>query len=307
MDSMIYKRKWPLAVFLIPAFAVMAVFIFYPFLMNIINSFQKVGSLGSSAVPVNESGGMYWLENYKKLFSDKTMGIAVKNTLLMMFLTVAFQVGIALLLALLVDSIRKGAQAYRTIYFFPIVISASALGLLFNMVFLFDGGMLNNLLLKIGIIGRDQFGNPEWIDWKDKSHAFLTMSLPVIWQCVGFYFVILATGLNNIGAEMYEAASIDGANGLQRIRYITLPLIRNTLITCLTLALIGALKVFDLPWQMFPRGVPLNSTYLTGTYMYQQTFSMQNVGYGAAIAVVITVMGVGLSQLANLIFRPRDI
>jgi raffinose/stachyose/melibiose transport system permease protein len=304
---MIYKRKWPLAVFLIPAFALMTVFIFYPFLMNIVNSFQKVGSLGTGPVPVNAEGDMYWLENYKKLFADKTMGLAVKNTLLMMLSTVVFQVGIALLLALLVDSVRKGAQAYRTIYFFPIVISASALGLLFNMVFLYNGGMLNEFLLRIGVIGRDAAGNPEWIDWKDNAHAFFTMSVPVIWQYVGFYFVILATGLNNISAEIYEAAAIDGANGFQRIRYVTLPLIRNTLITCLTLALIGALKVFDLPWQMFPKGIPLNQTYLTGTYMYQQTFSMQNVGYGATIAVVIALMGIAVAQLSNVIFRPRDI
>ncbi|MDR1669431.1 MAG: sugar ABC transporter permease [Oscillospiraceae bacterium] len=307
MDSMIYKRKWPLVIFLIPAFALMTVFIFYPFLMNILNSFQKVGSLGTGPVPVNEAGDMFWTGNYEKLFTDKTMGVAVRNTLLMMCATVIFQVGIALLLALLVDSIRKGAQTYRTIYFFPIVISASALGLLFNMVFLYDGGMLNEFLLRIGVIGRDELGNPQWIDWKDRSHAFFTMIVPVVWQYVGFYFVILATGLNNVETDIYEAAAIDGANGLQRIRFITLPLIRNTLITCLTLALIGALKVFDLPWQMFPKGIPLNSTYLTGTYMYQQTFAMQNVGYGATIAVVIALMGVAVSQLSNLIFRPRDI
>jgi raffinose/stachyose/melibiose transport system permease protein len=298
---MVYKRKLPLAVFLIPAFAIMALFIYYPFIVNIINSFQKVGALGTGAVPVNDSGSMFFLDNWKFVFSDPTMRSAVLNTLKMMAVTVVFQVGIALLLALLVDNVRRGAQAYRTIYFFPIVISASALGLLFNMVFLYDTGMLNNILISLGIISKDTL-----IDWKSFDNAFFTMTLPVIWQYVGFYFVILATGLNNISADIYEAAAIDGATGFQRIRFITLPLLRNTIITCVTLALTGALKVFDLPWQMFPKGAPAGTTYLTGTYMYQQTFNVRNVGQGSAIAVVIVALGIAAAQITSLVLRPKD-
>ena len=233
------------------------------------------------------------------MFKDPLMSTAIKNTLILMALTVVIQVGLALILALLVDQIKFGSQFFRTVYFFPIVISATALGLLFNLIFLYDGGMLNQLLTNIGLI-------TENIDWKDPSHFFGTLMMPVIWQYVGFYFVIIVTGLNNISTDIYEAAEIDGASGLGRIRYITLPLLHNTLCTCLILAITGALKVFDLPWTMFPGGMPLDGSWLTGTYMYYQTMEMADVDYGSAIAVIIVVLGVVISQLANYIFKEKD-
>ena len=130
--------------------------------------------------------------------------------------------------------------------------------------------------------------------------------MPVMWQYVGFYFVILITGLNNISPDLYEAAALDGADGWKRTRYITLPLLRNVLCTCLVLAITGALKVFDLPWVMFGAGMPENMSWLTGTYMYDQTFNKMNVDYGSTIAVLIVVLGVILSNVANRIFRPSE-
>ena len=205
----------------------------------------------------------------------------------------------ALVLALMVDNIKVGAKFFRTVYFFPIVISATALGLLFNLIFLYDGGMLNQLLQNLGLAAEN-------IDWKDPAHFFVTMMVPVIWQYVGFYFVILVTGLNNISTDIYEAAEIDGASGLGRIRYITLPLLHNTLCTCLVLAITGSLKVFDLPWTMFVGGLPLDKSWLTGTYMYYQTMVLQDVDYGSAIAILIVVLGVVISQIANRIFKEKE-
>ncbi len=126
-----------------------------------------------------------------------------------------------------------------------------------------------------------------------------------MWQYVGFYFVILVTGLNNISEDLYEAAALDGCTGLNRVRYITLPLLRNVLCTCLVLAITGALKVFDLPWVMFGAGMPQDQGWLTGTYMYDQTFNRGNVDYGSAIAMLIVVLGVVLSNVANRVFKPR--
>ena len=123
---------------------------------------------------------------------------------------------------------------------------------------------------------------------------------------VGFYFVILVTGLNNIPEDVYEAAALDGADGWKRTQFITLPLLRNVLCTCLVLAITGALKVFDLPWVMFGAGMPENRGWLTGTYMYDQTFNKMNVDYGSTIAVLIVVLGVVLSNIANRVFRPSE-
>jgi raffinose/stachyose/melibiose transport system permease protein len=192
-----------------------------------------------------------------------------------------------------------GAQVFRTVYFFPIVISATALGLLFNLIFLYKGGMLNQLLQNV-------FEATQNIDWKDPEHFLGTMLTPVMWQYVGFYFVIIVTGLNNICPDVYEAAELDGAGGLKRVWYITLPLLRNVLCTCLVLAITGALKVFDLPWVMMGAGIPMDQSWLTGTYMYNQAFLRGDVDYSSAIAVVIVVLGVVFAQVANKIFKQKD-
>lgn len=295
MNSMIYKKKTPLFFFLVPAFLFLSVFLYYPFVQNIVNSFLDISGLGTAAAGANDP----WYANYERMFTDPNMRIALKNTLFLTVSTILFQVGIALVLALLVDRIPKGAQFFRTVYFFPIVISATALGLLFNLIFLYNGGMLNQLL-------RNVFGLTENIDWKDTEHYLGTMLAPVMWQYVGFYFVILVTGLNGINPDLYEAAEIDGAGGWKRVRYITLPLLRNVLNTCLVLAVTGALKVFDLPWVMMGAGIPMDQSWLTGTYMYNQAFLRADVDYSSAIAVVIVVLGVVLAQAANRVFAQKD-
>ena len=295
MNSMIYKKKAPLLFFLLPAFLFLIVYLYYPFIQNVINSFLAISGLGTRAAGVNEP----WYMNYVELWNDPSMQVAVKNTLLLVLCTLMFQVGTALVLALIVDRIRVGAKFFRTLYFFPIVISATALGLLFNLIFLYNGGMLNQLLQNLGWTTAN-------IDWKSERHYFFTMLLPVLWQYVGFYFVILVTGLNNISTDVYEAAELDGATGWKRVRYITLPLLRNVICTCLVLAVTGALKVFDLPWVMMGAGIPLDQSWLTGTYMYNQTFTRGNVDYGSAIAVVIVVLGVLLAQVANRVFKEKE-
>lgn len=294
MGANIYKNKKPLFFFLIPAFAFMLVFLYYPFFENIVNSFQSIRGLGNEAKGLNDP----WYANFLKLFTDRNMRTAMINTGIMIVVTLLGQVGIALILSLLVDNIKRGKKFFQIVYFFPIVVSATALGLLFNLIFLYDKGMINQILAAGGKTGLT--------DWKDEAHALVTLMIPVTWQYVGFYFIILVTGLNNISGELYEAASIDGATGLQRVRFITLPLLHNVICTCATLAVTGALKVFDLPWVMFPKGMPVNRTWLTGTYMYHTVFNVNDVDYSSAIAILIVVLGVVLSRVVNMIFRERE-
>lgn len=294
MGANIYKNKKPLIFFLLPAFLFMIVYLYYPFFQNIINSFQKINRLGTAAKGWNEP----WYLNYQEMLADKNMHTALVNTLIMMLVTIVGQVGIAIVLAVMVDNISRGAKLFRTVYFFPIVISATALGLLFNLIFLYNKGMVNQIM--------EKFGATELMDWKAKGIALFTMMVPVMWQYVGFYFVILVTGLNNIPEELYEAASIDGSSRWQKVRYITLPLLRNVICTCVVLAVTGSLKVFDLPWVMFPKGMPQGSTFLTGTYMYYQTMETLNVDYGSAIAVVIVVLGIVTSKIVNAVFKEAD-
>lgn len=294
MGASIYRNKKPAFVFLIPAFAFMVVFLYYPFFKNIINSFMEIKQLGSSGTGLNTP----WYANYVEMFHDEIVWVSLRNTLIMMIVTLVGQVGIAIVLALMVDNVTHGRQFFKTVFFFPIVISATALGLLFNLLFLYDKGMVNQVL--------EVLGKTELTDWKAEGIALFTMMLPVMWQYVGFYFVILITGLNNISDELYEAAEIDGATTWQKVRYISIPLLHNVICTCSVLAVTGALKVFDLPWTMFPKGMPLKSTFLTGTYMYYQTMETKNVDYGSALAVLIVVLGIVLSKVVNAIFKEKD-
>jgi len=294
MGASIYKNKKPVLVFLIPAFLFMIMYLYYPFFQNIVNSFQQIKILGGKGTGFLNP----WYSNYVEMFKDENVRVSLRNTLIMMFVTLVGQVGIAIVLAVMVDNVRFGKQFFKTVYFFPIVISATALGLLFNLIFLYDKGMLNQLL--------ENLGRTTLIDWKAEGIAMFTMMLPVMWQYVGFYFVILITGLNGIDEELYEAAEIDGATKWQKVRFISIPLLYNVICTCSVLAVTGALKVFDLPWTMFPKGMPLKSTFLTGTYMYYQTMEVKNVDYGSALAVLIVVLGIVLSKVVNSIFKEKE-
>ena len=290
---MLYRDKKPLIVFLLPSLLLMLVLLYYPFIENIINSFFEIRSLVS---PREEFIGLL---NYTKFFAgDETAFISLKNSLVLMVLTVVFQVGIALLLALLVNSIGRGAQFFRVVYFFPIVISATAIGLMFSLFYAYDGGMLNQIAVALG---------GEKILWLSDDKAFTMVSIPVLWQYVGFYFVIILTGLAGVPEDVYESAEMDGATGLKKTWYITFPLIADVLVTCTTLAITGAIKVFDLPSVIAKNGAPKGLTHFLGTYMYQKTFIAQDVDYGSAISIIIVVLGVALSRtVGRLLSRESD-
>ena len=291
---MLYKKKWPLVVFLVPGLLFMLVFLYIPFVENIGNSFYDMTS-------IIQMPGKEWkfigFENYKRLFSDPDVHTALFNSAKMMVLTVIFEVGIAFVLAVLVMQVKKFQQVFRTIYFFPVVISATAIGLLFKLFYNYDGGMLNHILAKFGV---------EPVNWLSPELAFVMVCIPTLWSYVGFYFVILLTGLSDIPDEIYEAASIDGCNRFKQVFYFTLPMMKPVFCTSVVLAVTGALKVFDLPWVMVPNGAPQGVTHFLGTYMYQQTFGLNNFDYGSTLAVLIVVLGIVVSRGINSITEDRD-
>jgi len=236
------------------------------------------------------------LDNYRRMIEDKTIHAAITHTFQLMVYVVVFQVGIAIILAVLVEGITKGGKFFQTVYFFPIVISATAIGMMFNLFYAFDGGLLNTVVIKFG---------GEAKVWKTVESALKIVALPTVWQYIGFYFVLILTAIKQVPKSIYESASIDGINGITKLRYITLPLIRNVLITCLVLAITGTLKVFDLVL-VITNGGPLNSSQILGLYMYQKTFIDEAFGYGAAISVLIVVIGLVVSFVVNRVFRKEE-
>lgn len=291
---MLYKKKLPLLIFLVPTLLMMLFFLYIPFIQNIGNSFYDM--TGPVKMP-----GQEWkfigLDNYNKLIHDPKVATALWNSCKMMVLTIVFQVGLGLVLAILVNSIKRGQQFFRMVYFFPIVISATAIGLLFKLFYKYDGGMLNQILASMGI---------EPVKWLSEKLAFLSISIPILWSYVGFYFVIMLTGLSDISDDIYEAADIDGCTKFKAVFYITLPLMRGVICTCITLAVTGALKIFDLPWVIVPNGAPNGVTHFMGTYMYEQAFSIGNVDYGSTISLMIVIFGIIVSQGINRLIKPDE-
>ena len=291
---MLYKKKWPLFIFLLPGFLMMIVFLYLPFIQNIMNSFYDMKSVVK--MPGQEFKFIEF-DNYKTLLIDPKIRIAIFNSLKMMGLTIVFQVGIALVLAIMVNSIRRGQQFFRIVYFFPIVISATAIGLIFKLFYNYNGGMLNQLLEVL---------DKTPVNWLAPGIAFFMVAIPTLWSYVGFYFVIILTGINGISGDVYEAADIDGCSKFKQVFYITLPLLRGVLCTCITLAVTGALKVFDLPWAIVPKGAPQGVTHFLGTYMYEQTFTIGNIDYGSTIALLIVILGVIVSWVVSRIIKPDE-
>lgn len=289
---MLYKKKWPLIIFLLPSLIFLIVFLYIPFFDNIKNS------LFDMTTPVLLDGQTWkfiGLDNYKRMLTDPDLRIAIWNSLKMMFLTIIFQVGIAFVLAVLVSNIKKMQQFFRTVYFFPVVISATAIGLIFKLFYNYNGGMLNQILEGLG---------QEPVNWLKPALAFIIVAIPTLWSYVGFYFVIILTGLSDIPDEIYEVASIDGCSKFKQVFYITIPMLRGVICTCVVLAVTGALKVFDLPWVLVPNGAPQGLTHFLGTYMYQSTFGMNNYDYGSALAVLIVILGIVVSRIVNMVVQP---
>lgn len=291
---MLYKKKWPLLIFLVPGLLFMVIFLYIPFLENIKNSFYDMPA-------VVKMPGTEWrflgLDNYKRLFTDPDVRTALINSLKMMVLTVIFEVGIAFVLAVMVSQIKRLQQLFRTVYFFPVVISATAIGLLFKLFYNYNGGMLNQIR---------EFFRREPVNWLSPELAFIMVCIPTLWSYIGFYFVILLTGLSDIPDDVYEAASIDGCNRFMQVFYITFPMMKPVFFTSVTLAVTGALKVFDLPWVMVPNGAPQGSTHFLGTYMYQQTFGLNNYDYGSTLAVLIVLLGILVSRGVGFLTEDKE-
>lgn len=288
-----YKKKWVAYVLILPMLIFMIVFLFYPFIVNIISSFFEYESM------LDTNPSFVGINNYISMFTDKVFVGSLFNTLILIGLVIIFQVGIALILALLVSVIHKFATFYKVTFFMPIVVSATALGLMFNLFYDYNYGMFNQVLASFDV---------EKVFWKDPvnlSRLYTLIVTPVIWQYIGFYFVIFLTGLAGISSEIIEAGEIDGCNGLQKTFYIKLPMLRNVTRTVLVLAITGTLKVFDLPHIISPNGYPNGKTHFLGTYMYDMAFNSNKIGIAAAFAVFIVIAGVLLSFICNSIFKPN--
>lgn len=282
MESIKFKEdKKVIFFFLLPALLLWGIFLFYP----ILRSFYK--TFFFSVYNINPE--FIGLGNYTKLFNDSVVWLATKNTFIFMIAAVVVQVGMGILLAVFVDLVKHGKNFFRTTFFFPIVLSAASLGLLFRLLYNYDAGLLNSIL---GLFNIDP------VLWLDSAKALAMVMIPTIWQYVGFYFVIILTALTKIPESLYEVARIEGATTFQRVTKITLPLIVQDIRVTIVLAITGTLKVFDMVW-VITAGGPFDSSQVLGTYMYSTVFQQRLFGYGSTIAIFIIILGVVVTTLTN--------
>ena len=287
---MILKNKKYAILFLAPALTLIMIFLFNPLIQTFYFSFTSWRSFLIKKPFIG-------LANYSRLIHDPVVGIAIKNTLLLIILCIIFEIGFALLLAMLMDGIKRGFKIYRTVFFFPVVVSGSAIGLLFSLTYQYDAGLLNNI---VGVFGMSK---AVWLT--EKSSALLSM-IPYIWQMTGFYFVIFMTALTKIPSDIYESASLDGATGMTKSIYITLPLIRDVIFTTIALVITSAIKVFDIIFTI-TRGGPLDSSQVLSTYIYQSAFQSNNQGYGCALSILMVAIGICLTVITTLMSRHESI
>jgi len=224
------------------------------------------------------------LANFERIFSDPNIGPAVLFTVKYAVVITVGQVLFGYLLALLYNFfLRRASGIVRTLVFFPVVLPTVAVALLFQKLFEFapQTGPINALLNGIGLPS---------IDWLGTSgNAFIVIALLDIWRSMGFYGVLLYTGLLDIPEDVIESARLDGASGFRLVRHIVIPLSLPILVSSLIFSINGTLKVFDSIYALTGGGPGTGTTPLT-LYMYTTSFAGGDYGYGATVAFILTIM-----------------
>jgi multiple sugar transport system permease protein len=228
-------------------------------------------------------------DNYTRIPDDQLFRDAVSFTLKYTVIVTVLLSAIALALALLVQERRPGVGFLRTSYFLPGAVGLAASSLLFYSLYSGDGP-LNDALRWLGLVN-------EPVEWLGTPNAALFSTIAmIIWRFAGFNMLILLTGLQSIPTEVYEAARIDGGSRWQLFRYITLPLLRPTLALMLVLSISGSLLAFD-QFFILTRGGPDGSTVTMVMVIYREAFTQFNLGYAAAISVVLLTVLIVLNVL----------
>lgn len=272
--------------YLIPGLLVLLWIIIVPAIWNIYLSFTNYRGIR----PPRWIG----IDNWSRLIRDATFWASFRNSIWMIVAMVVIPILIGLILASLVFDVvqkrfgAKTASTMRAVYYFPQLLPISVAALVMGWIFRPENGALNAILKGMGL-GRFQHN---WLGSPDTALIFLMIIM--IWIQLGYPLVIFMSGLQRVDPELYEAASLDGANWWQRFKVITLPAIKPEIFVVALTCTIAALKVFA-PVYMLTKGGPGDSTIVPSYYSYTQFFQSQQVGYGAAISTALTIVIIVIS------------
>lgn len=257
------------------------IFLLYPILASLFYSFTNYSVLRQPK----------WvgISNYQELASDQVFHQTLANTLYYVVGAVPLGSVIAIGLAMLLNTKVKGMALYRTLFYLPSLVPMVALGTLFLWVFNGDYGLLNNALRGLGFSPPNWLGEPSWSKW--------TLILISTWGS-GQAMVIYLAALQDVPVSLYEAAELDGAKLWQKTKNVTLPMISPVILFNVLMGIIGSLQVFAVPYVMFPDGSPARSTYFFSSYLYDNAFRFQRMGYASAIGWVMFVITLVLTLIA---------
>lgn len=271
------KKDWIAAyIFIAPVTIGLLIFYVWPFIQNFWFSFNDVNKFNMAT--------FCGLDNYKKLFEEPDLMLALKNTILYAVITVPIGLFISLLLATLLNSKIKGKGIYRTIYFLPSITMAAAVALVWKLIFNGDYGILNTVLEFFGVEGK------RWLT--DPSTALFCVMMVGLWSGAGYNMIILLAGMQGVSNSYYEAAEIDGAGPVQKFFKITIPLVSPTIFFVTITGLIGAFQVFDTLYMMIDidKNPAFNAVKTTNVLFYQNAFTYGYKGYAAAISIFMFVI-----------------
>ena len=273
---------------LLPAFLIYIAIIIFPILVSFGLSFTKWRQY--------RMVGFEGIGNYINILKDPEFQRSIWNNIQIMLISVLGQIPLGIILSyLLYRKWVKGAKFFEMMIFLPITISSVVVALLWNRVF-----------SPVGIYTafiRSITNNPDYVVkiFENKNFAMIPILIVLLWQHTSLYMVIFLANLQRIPDSLFEAAAIDGAKESTIIAKIVLPALANVIFTCSVLAISGSLKSFDLVFAMTGGG-PVDYTSVMAIYLYKQTFTFSNYGYGSAVSIIIVILSVGLISLVRYIY-----
>ena len=271
------------ALFLTPALFLFTVFVALPGLRALVYSLQKWDGLGEAK----------WagLDNFRALFKDDLFPAALRHNAILMVAGGGITLALALLFAHLMHRGVRGASVFRIAFFFPNIVASVAVAALWVLLYSTnDFGAANAFLglvqRSLGAVGIDFMKDELPYAFLDTSRLIYALIPMIVWTAVGFYMVLFLAAMQSIPEELYEAAKLDGATGRQQFFGITLPLIREIFVVGIVFFIISSAKFFDAVWIM-ENEVPTAESHVLATVLFQKVFTEYNIGYAAAVAVVL--------------------
>ncbi len=249
------------------------VFVAFPVIFSIVLTFHKWNIIS----PMKFTG----FDNYVRLFNDPIFFKSIANTLLFLIIHIPLQIIVALVLAEILNQKIFMRGFFRAAFFMPVVVSGVVVTMLWEQMFAFDSGLLNRILISIGI------GKVGWL--VDPDVAMTSIAVMATWKNVGLYVILFLVGLQTVPPHYYEAADLEGANKYQKFFKITLPMIKPTMLMVVILSTVGGFSLFIEPYIMTGGG-PLNSTISAVLYIYKQGFSYYHMGYASTLGLFFALI-----------------